>query len=59
VLKCLFTGVPLSAVARLAERTDDQLLAMVAAYADERTAAGREVPADAVALLDRHASQES
>ena len=59
VLKCLFTGVPLTAVDRLDERADDDLLAMVASYADERTAAGRDIPADALALLDRHPSQES
>lgn len=59
VLKCLFTGVPLSAVHRLDDRVDADLLAMVSAYADERTAAGREIPGDARALLDRHAPQES
>lgn len=59
VLKCLFTGVPLTAVDRLDARADDDLLAMVSSYADERTAAGREIPADALALLDRHPSQES
>lgn len=59
VLKCLFTGVPLSAVHRLEDRVDADLVAMVTAYADERTAAGREIPGDARALLDRHAPQES
>ena len=59
VLKCLFTGVPLSAVHRLDDRVDAELVAMVSAYADERTAAGREIPADARDLRDRHASQES
>ncbi|WP_020666600.1 EboA domain-containing protein [Amycolatopsis nigrescens] len=51
VLKCLFVGVPLAAVAGLRERTDTELLRMVADYAAERKAAGREVPADAVELL--------
>jgi L-ribulose-5-phosphate 3-epimerase len=55
VLKCLFTGVPLAAVASLSERTDDELLRMVADYAEERKAAGREVPADAVTLLEARA----
>jgi hypothetical protein len=51
VLKCLFTGVPLRLVADLAERTDAGLVRMVADYADERRAAGRTVPDDAVSLL--------
>ncbi len=52
VLKCLFVGVPLAAVADLDRRTDAELLRMVADYAEERRAAGREVPADAVTLLE-------
>jgi hypothetical protein len=50
VLKCLFVGVPLRLVAGL-ERADDELRRMVADYAAERTAAGREVPADALSFL--------
>ncbi|MFB8106405.1 MULTISPECIES: EboA domain-containing protein [unclassified Streptomyces] len=48
VLKCLFTGVPLDAVARLGERArgDDELARMLSDFAAERTAAGRDVPAD-------------
>jgi hypothetical protein len=53
VLKCLFVGVPLVAVARLGERADDKLAQMVAAFATERVAAGRDVPADAWLVLDR------
>jgi hypothetical protein len=52
VLKCLFVGVPLAAVADTDRRSDAELLRMVADYADERRAAGREVPADAVSLLE-------
>lgn len=52
VLKCLFTGVPLAAVASLERRTDAELLRMVGDYADERRAAGREVPADVRTLLE-------
>lgn len=52
VLKCLFVGVPLAAVSELDGRTDDELLRMVGDYAEERRAAGREVPADAVTLLE-------
>jgi hypothetical protein len=51
VLKCLFVGVPLDDVSGLAERTDDELRAIVRRFADERRAAGRPVPADALALL--------
>lgn len=51
VLKCLFVGVPLDAVAGWRHRADPELRRMVADYAAERTAAGREVPADARRLL--------
>ncbi|MEU2824595.1 EboA domain-containing protein [Streptomyces bacillaris] len=46
VLKCLFTGVPVDAVARLGERAhrDAELARMLADFAAERTAAGREIP---------------
>jgi hypothetical protein len=52
VLKCLFVGVPLAAVADLDRRTDAELLRMVSDYADERRVAGREVPVDAQRLLE-------
>lgn len=52
VLKCLFVGVPLTAVSDVDKRADGELLRMVADYAEERKAAGREVPADAVTLLE-------
>jgi hypothetical protein len=51
VLKCLFVGVPLRLVADLDRRTDDELRRMVADYAAERRAAGREVPPDALPFL--------
>jgi len=53
VLKCVFMGVPLAAVHGLTERADDELAAMLTAFAKERTAAGRDVPADALELLAR------
>lgn len=59
ILKCLFVGVPLRLVAGLTERTDAELLRMVADYADERRAAGRPVPDDALALLDHDTTRES
>ncbi|WP_410658880.1 EboA domain-containing protein [Amycolatopsis sp. lyj-112] len=51
VLKCVFVGVPLAAVAELESRADDELRRMLADFADERRAAGRDVPADALSLL--------
>jgi hypothetical protein len=53
VIKCVFMGVPLKNVDALDERADGDLAAMLAALAEERLAAGRTMPADAVALLDR------
>ncbi|MGD6742172.1 EboA domain-containing protein [Streptomyces sp. BH106] len=48
VLKCLFTGVPVGAVAHLADRArgDGELARMLGDFAEERTAAGRPVPDD-------------
>ena len=54
VLKCVFMGIPLACVHGLAGRADARLADMLAAFARERTAAGRDVPADALALLTRH-----
>nr|WP_249417103.1 EboA domain-containing protein [Streptomyces sp. TS71-3] len=53
VLKCLFTGVPVAAVAALAERAggDGELARMLGDYAEERRAAGRAVPADLFEVL--------
>ncbi|MEU4448697.1 EboA domain-containing protein [Actinosynnema sp. NPDC050801] len=51
VLKCLFLDIPLTAVAGLGRRTDAELRRMVGAFADERRAAGRTVPDDALELL--------
>lgn len=51
VLKCVFTGIPLTAVPGLPRRADRQLARMMAAFAQERTAAGRDVPADIRPIL--------
>jgi hypothetical protein len=51
VVKLVFMGVPLSGVARLEERADDELARMAADLAEERTAAGRPIPDDLRALL--------
>ncbi|MDD9206891.1 EboA domain-containing protein [Georgenia sp. 10Sc9-8] len=54
VLKCLFVGVPLQAVHGLPQRADGTLADLVAAYAQERIAAGRPVPEDARRVLGDH-----
>ncbi|MFD8498564.1 EboA domain-containing protein [Amycolatopsis sp. NPDC059657] len=51
VLKCVFVGVPLAAVVGIEVRKDGELLRMLADFAAERGAAGRDVPADALELL--------
>lgn len=53
VLKCLFTGVPVDAVAGLAQRAraDSELARMLGDYAAERAAAGRTVPGDLYRVL--------
>ena len=53
VLKCLFVGVSLAAVADLDGRADRDLADMIARYAHERVAAGRDVPADVWRVLAR------
>ncbi|MFI0723374.1 EboA domain-containing protein [Streptomyces sp. NPDC021224] len=54
VLKCVFLGVPLAAVAALDDRADAELARMLLDFAHERVAAGRDVPADVLPLLRRH-----
>ncbi|RPK88822.1 EboA domain-containing protein [Streptomyces sp. ADI98-10] len=53
VLKCLFTEVPVAAVARLSHRArgDAELARMLGDLAAERTAAGRTVPEDLRTVL--------
>jgi L-ribulose-5-phosphate 3-epimerase len=51
VLKCVFVGVPLDAVARWPQRVDAELRRMITDYAEERYAAGRVVPTDVHRLL--------
>ncbi|MFG1604723.1 EboA domain-containing protein [Actinoplanes sp. NPDC049265] len=53
VIKLVFMGVPLDAVADLDRRADAELAQMLRSLADERAAAGREMPADATALLEK------
>ncbi|MGY1496282.1 EboA domain-containing protein [Streptomyces sp. QTS52] len=59
VLKCLFTGVPVDAVADLHHRAraDTELARMLDDYAAERAAAGRPVPEDLHRVLALTASE--
>ncbi|SDP31395.1 hypothetical protein SAMN04487905_103175 [Actinopolyspora xinjiangensis] len=52
VLKCVFLGIPLRDVAGLPERADAELARMLNDYARERSAAGREIPADVWRIVD-------
>lgn len=52
VLKCVFVGIPTSAVHGLPARADAELTRMLADYAAERRAAGRPVPPDVLSLID-------
>jgi len=54
VLKCLFVGVPLAGIAALPDRDSPRLARMVADFARERIAAGRDVPPDAWLVLARY-----
>lgn len=51
VVKAIFMGIPLDTVVDLERRTDDELRRMVSDFADERRAAGRDVPADAARIV--------
>ncbi|GHD04817.1 EboA domain-containing protein [Zhihengliuella salsuginis] len=55
VLKLVFMGVGLEAVAGLRDRADTELARMAEDFAAERRAAGRTVPADLDLLLRAHA----
>ena len=56
VLKLVFMGISLSAVADLQERADDELARMAHDFAAERSAAGRPVPEDVQLLLQSSSS---
>jgi len=54
VLKCVFCEIPLDRVAGLADRADAELARMLADFAHERVAAGRDVHADVWPLVRAH-----
>ncbi len=51
VLKCVFADVPLAVVDGLPKRVDQELIRMMSDFATERSAAGRDIPADLEAYL--------
>jgi hypothetical protein len=53
VLKCVFMGIPLADISGLDRRSDDELARMLQAFAEERIAAGRPVPADVWLIVPR------
>jgi hypothetical protein len=56
VLKCVMLGIPLSVVHDLDKRADTELARMLASLAEERYAAERSMPDDALAFLGRYAA---
>jgi hypothetical protein len=58
VLKCVFSGIPIAPLEGLPRRATPELARMLAAFAHERVAAGRDVPADVWDVIDRHPPEE-
>jgi hypothetical protein len=58
VLKCVFVGIPLAGIAGLERRATPELSRMLAQYAHERIAAGRDVPPEVWPLIDRYPPAE-
>jgi len=54
VLKCVFVGVPIAPLDGLPARATPETARMLAAFVHERVAAGRDVPAEVWAVIDRH-----
>ncbi|MQY05973.1 EboA domain-containing protein [Actinomadura macrotermitis] len=54
VLKCAFTGVPLTRVAGLARRADRELIRMLTDYTHERRVAGRDIAPDIVHVVEQN-----
>jgi hypothetical protein len=52
VLKAIFLGVPVDRIVGLGERVTEVTARMARDYADERRAAGRDVPDDVGKILD-------
>lgn len=58
VLKCVFVGVPIAPLHGLPERGTPDGARMLAAFVHERVAAGRDVPGEVWAVIDRHPPAE-
>ena len=54
VLKCVFVGIRISPLPGLGERTTPDMSRMLADYAHERVAAGRDVPAEVWPVIERY-----
>jgi hypothetical protein len=59
VLKCVFMGIPLADISGLTARADPELTRMLRAFAEERLAAGRPVPADVGLLVPEYSDLEA
>lgn len=59
VLKCVFMGIPLADISGLTQRADPELTRMLRAFAEERLAAGRAVPADVGLLVPEYSDLEA
>jgi hypothetical protein len=58
VLKCVFVGVPISALDGIPERVTPDGARMLGAFVHERVAAGRDVPAEVWIVIDRYPPAE-
>jgi len=58
VLKCVFVGVPIAPLHGLAQRATERTARMLAAFVHERVAAGRDVPAEVWAVIDRFGPED-
>jgi hypothetical protein len=58
VLKYVFLGIPISPLTSLNERATPEMARMLANYAHERVAAGRDVPAEVWPVIERFPPEE-
>ena len=54
ILKCVFVGIPITPLDGVPRRVTPEASRMLAAFVHERVAAGRDVPAEVWAVIDRH-----
>ena len=58
-MKAVFIGVPLWRIVGLDSRLSETITTMLLDYVDERTSAGRDIPADAWMLIGQHWSERA